>query len=38
MTYRGLINDAEKSYDAYLRRAEDRSRIQTLLDEIEKSG
>lgn len=38
MTYRGLINDAEKSYDEYLRRAEDRSRIQTLLDEIEKSG
>ena len=38
MTYRGLINDAEKSYDEYLRRAEDRSRIQTLLEEIEKSG
>ncbi len=38
MTYRGLINDAEKSYDEYLRRAEDRGRIQALLDEIEKSG
>ena len=37
MTYRSLINDAEKSYDQYLRKAEDRGRIKTLLDEIEKS-
>ena len=37
MTYRGLINDAEKSYDQYLQKAEDRGRIKTLLDEIEKS-
>jgi len=38
MTYRSLINDAEKSYDQYLRKAEDRGRIKTLLDEIDKSG
>lgn len=38
MTYRSLINDAEKSYDQYLHKAEDRGRIKTLLDEIEKSG
>ena len=38
MTYRSLINDAEKSYDEYLRKAEDRGRIQTLLNEIEESG
>lgn len=38
MTYRSLINDAEKSYDRYLRKAEDRGRIKKLLDEIEESG
>ncbi len=37
MTYRSLINDAEKSYDQYLRKAEDRGRIKTLLDAIEES-
>ena len=36
-TYRHLINDAEKSYDQYLRKAEDRGRIKTLLDAIEES-
>lgn len=38
MTYRSLINDAEKSYDEYLRKAEDRGRIKSLLDAIEESG
>lgn len=38
MTYRSLINDAEKSYDEYLRKAEDRGRINALLDAIEESG
>ena len=38
MTYRSLINDAEKSYDEYLRKAEDRGRIKKLLDEIDESS
>ena len=38
MTYRSLINDAEKSYDEYLRKAEDRGRIQSLLDAIDESA
>ena len=38
MTYRRLIHDAERSYDEYLRKAEDRGRIKSLLDEIEESG
>ncbi|MDE0507107.1 MAG: ATP-binding protein [Gammaproteobacteria bacterium] len=38
MTYRSLIKDAEKSYDEYLRKAEDRGRIKKLLDAIEESG
>lgn len=38
MTYRRLINDAERSYDEYLRKAEDRGRIKSLLDAIEESG
>lgn len=38
MTYRSLIHDAENSYDEYLRKAEDRGRIKTLLDEIDESG
>ena len=37
MTYRSLINDAEKSYYEYLRKAEDRGRIKTLLDAIDES-
>jgi len=37
MTYRSLINDAEKSYDQYLRKTEDRGRIKALLDAIEDS-
>lgn len=38
MTYRSLINDAEKSYDEYLRKAKDRGRIQSLLDAIDESA
>ena len=35
VTYRQLIKDAEQSYDDYLRKAEDRGRIKTLLDAID---
>ena len=38
MTYQQLIKDAEASYDEYLRKAEDRGRIKTLLDAIDESA
>ncbi len=37
ITYQQLINDAEKSYEEYLRKDEDRGRIKALLDAIDES-
>ena len=37
VTYQKLIKDAEISYESYLRKAEDKGRIKTLLDAIEEN-
>ena len=37
VTYQKLIKDAEISYESYLRKANDKGRIKTLLDAIEEN-